>query len=77
MPRFLKGELWKLKCKLSDMDESGETQNALRSGDWRLLAERASKEMDPDKLMSLVAELNRVLEAQQRKPHASSEDSPE
>ena len=33
--------------------------------------------MDPDKLMSLVAELNRVLEAQQRKPHASSEDSPE
>ena len=58
------------------MGESGETQNALRSADWRL-AERASKEMDPDKLMSLVAELNRVLEAQQRKPHASSEDSPE
>jgi len=59
------------------MDESGETQNALRSGDWRLLAERASREMDPDKLMSLVAELNRVLEESQRKPHASSEDSHE
>jgi len=52
---------------LKHMDESVETQNALRSGDWRLLAERASKEMDPDKLMSLVVELNRVLEESQRK----------
>jgi hypothetical protein len=59
------------------MDESGETQDALRSGDWKLLAERASKEMDPDKLMSLVMELNRLLEEAQRKPHALSEDSHE
>ena len=59
------------------MDESVETQNALRSGNWKLLAERASKEMDPDKLMSLVMELNRLLEESQRKLYASSEDSHE
>jgi hypothetical protein len=29
--------------------------------DWRRLAEQASTEMDSDKLMSLVHELNRVL----------------
>jgi hypothetical protein len=32
------------------------------STDWKHLAEQASKEMDPEKLMSLVNELNRVLE---------------
>jgi hypothetical protein len=30
--------------------------------DWHHLAEQASKEMDPEKLMSLVDELNRALE---------------
>jgi hypothetical protein len=30
--------------------------------DWRYLAEQASKEADPVKLMSLVEELNRALE---------------
>jgi len=49
------------------IDESEEERNALRSSDWRLLAERASKEMDPDKLISLVVELNRMLEELQRK----------
>ena len=49
------------------MDESTEAQNAQRPSDWRVLAERASKETDPEKLMSLVVELNRVLEARQRK----------
>jgi len=29
--------------------------------DWRYLAEQASKEMDPDKLMAIVNELNRAL----------------
>jgi hypothetical protein len=29
--------------------------------DWRHLAEQASKEMDPDKLMAIVNELNRAL----------------
>ena len=56
------------------MDES---QNAPRSRDWRLLAERASKEMDPDKLMSLVAELNRVLEELPPTRSSRSEDSRE
>ena len=30
--------------------------------DWRNLAERASKEVDPDKLIALVTELNQGLE---------------
>jgi hypothetical protein len=29
--------------------------------DWKCLAEQASKEMDSDKLLGLVTELNRVL----------------
>jgi hypothetical protein len=29
--------------------------------DWKCLAEQASKEMDSEKLLSLVTELNRVL----------------
>ena len=29
--------------------------------DWRLLSEAASREQDPEKLISLVEELNRVL----------------
>jgi hypothetical protein len=29
--------------------------------DWKCLAEQASREMDSDKLLSLVIELNRVL----------------
>lgn len=33
---------------------------------WRHLAEQASKEPDPEKLMSLVEELNRALDEHQR-----------
>jgi len=29
--------------------------------DWKRLAEQASNEMDPEKLMDLISELNRVL----------------
>jgi hypothetical protein len=40
--------------------------------DWKCLAEQASKEMDSEKLLSLVIELNRVLgereESVQRQP---------
>jgi hypothetical protein len=54
------------------MGETRDTRNAPRAGDWKLLAERASKEMDPDKLMSLVMELSRVLEEQQRKGFTSN-----
>jgi hypothetical protein len=53
------------------MDETRDTRNTLRPGDWKLLAERASKEKDPEKLMSLVSELSRVLEEQQRKGFTS------
>jgi hypothetical protein len=53
------------------MDETRDARNAHRPGDWKLLAERASKEMDPEKLMSLVVELSRVLEEQQRKGFTS------
>jgi hypothetical protein len=34
--------------------------------DWHHLAEQASKELDPVKLMSLVDELNRALEQNER-----------
>ena len=33
-----------------------------QSSDWHHLAEQASTELDPERLMSLVDELNRVLE---------------
>jgi hypothetical protein len=36
-----------------------------QSSDWKLLAERASKEMDPEKFMSLIQELNHVLLVQE------------
>ena len=32
-----------------------------QSSDWRHLAEQASKEMNPKKMLELVTELNRVL----------------
>jgi hypothetical protein len=35
-----------------------------RSSDWKLLAEQVSKEMDSEKLLILVTELNRVLDEQ-------------
>jgi hypothetical protein len=33
--------------------------------DWRILAEQASNEMDPDKLIGLVMELNQGLEREE------------
>jgi hypothetical protein len=32
-----------------------------QSNDWRSLAEQASKEPDPEKFMSFITELNRIL----------------
>lgn len=42
--------------------------------DWERLAEQASKEMDPKKLIEIVTEINRVLgereeTSRQRRPH--------
>jgi hypothetical protein len=48
------------------MDQSTERQNTHQTGDWKLLADRANKEMDPEKLIRLVLELNRALDEQQR-----------
>lgn len=36
-----------------------------QSGDWRSLAERATKETDPNKMLAIITELNRLLEHQQ------------
>jgi len=38
--------------------------------DWQHLAEQASIEMDPDKLLSLVDQLNRVLGEQEERSRA-------
>ncbi len=38
--------------------------------DWQHLAEQASTEMDPDKLLQLVAQLNRVLGEQEERSRA-------
>jgi hypothetical protein len=38
--------------------------------DWQHLAEQASSEMDPDKLLDLVAQLNRVLGEQEERSRA-------
>jgi hypothetical protein len=45
------------------------------STDWRHLAEQASKEMDPEKLMSLVNELNRVLEQNEQSSRRRTEEN--
>jgi hypothetical protein len=34
---------------------------------WKELCERAAKEQDPEKLMELIAEINRLLEAKERR----------
>ena len=48
------------------VDESREREYSHRTADWKLLADRASKERDPEKLISLVLELTRTLDEQQR-----------
>ena len=57
---------WKRECMHRVMDGNKDTQNAQRPADWRSLAKQSSVEMDPEKLMNLVLELNSVLEEQQR-----------
>ena len=42
-----------------------------QSSDWEQLAERATKEMDPGKLLYLITELNRVL-GERRKASAGA-----
>jgi hypothetical protein len=51
-----------------------------QSRDWEGLAEQASQETDPHRLMELVTELNRVLgereeTSRQRRPHGNEPQS--
>jgi hypothetical protein len=45
-----------------------------QSSDWRHLAEQASKETDPNKLLTLVQELNRVLDREETSRHVPFAD---
>jgi hypothetical protein len=44
--------------------------------DWQHLAEQASSEMDPDKLLKLVDQLNRVLGEQEERSRAQQRHQP-
>jgi hypothetical protein len=44
--------------------------------DWRCIAEQASKEMDPAKLMSLIGELCHALDERKLKPWQRNESRP-
>jgi hypothetical protein len=39
--------------------------------EWMKLCERAAKEQDPEKLMELIAQINQLLEAKERRLKAS------
>ena len=43
----------------------------LTNVDWRVIAEQASKEVDPEKLTRLVAELCRSLDERDKKPETT------
>ena len=45
-----------------------------REKNWRELCQAAAVEQDPNKLMTLVAELNRVLDELHRKPRSGAVD---
>jgi hypothetical protein len=45
------------------------------STDWRHLAEQASKEMNPEKLMGLVNELNHVLEQNEQSSRRRTQEN--
>jgi hypothetical protein len=47
------------------MNRTEDVRKMQRRGDWRSLAERARVEMDPEKLINLVSELNSALEERQ------------
>ena len=59
------------------MDQNKEIRNAQRPGDYRLLAQQASVEIDPEKLMNLVLELNGVFEEQHSNYYSSDRESHE
>jgi hypothetical protein len=44
-----------------------------QSGDWRSLTERATKETDPNKMLAIITELNRVLERESARSARTSD----
>jgi hypothetical protein len=48
----------------------------LGNRDWRSIAEKASKEMDPEKLMGLIGELCHALDEHKLKPWQRNESRP-
>lgn len=66
-----RSEFWRHECKCRVVDGAKRIRTAHRPGDWRLLAERASQEMDSEKLMNLVLELNTALEEWQSRYYLS------
>lgn len=43
--------------------------DTIRSEDWRVLCELASKEKDPEKLTELIAKINQALDDSRQKRH--------
>jgi hypothetical protein len=55
-----------IQNSLGKLNGEGRYSYDPQPNDWRQLAEQASKEVDPQKMMSLVHELNRVLEQREQ-----------
>jgi hypothetical protein len=58
--------LWKLGCMHRVMQGNKGHEKNRELTNWRSLAQRASVEMDPEKLLNLVSELNSALEHRER-----------
>jgi len=69
--RLEQKRVWKLECTSVKNDsrlylpQRGLPVTAHRASDWKLIAEQSSKEMDSEKLMSLVRELSRALDQEE------------
>jgi hypothetical protein len=68
---FAQERFWKCGCKdrvITErfMDRNEDRRNTQFPIDWRSLAERASVEKDPEKLVNLALQLESVLAEQQR-----------
>ncbi len=62
------------ESRTSVLDEAPEMMDQGREKNWRELCQAAAVEQDPNKLMTLVAELNRVLDELHRKPRSGAAD---
>jgi hypothetical protein len=71
--RLMFGPLYAYQERI--MNGPQEMRTAHRSNDWRSVAEQARHEMDPEKLIGLLQELNRILQEQRTKPQSSKLNS--